>query len=114
MNRQTSMSHKTYLIEVREFLLKLIVAKLEERIRDDSVSIVLDDFLIEAIESVVKMNSVLEETEDNIQDMFDETVVECFGKIASFKNDPEFVHMFASKQFSEHVSGKQIIDMLNV
>jgi len=106
------MSYEVYLQEVRQFLLKLIVAKLEERVLDKSITVVLNDFIVEAIESIAKIDSVVEGSEDDKQDMFDEIVIECFAKIEGFTDDSELATLFSNKRFNDQMSGSEFLAFL--
>jgi hypothetical protein len=107
-------NQKASLQVVRKFLVKLIVEKLEERIRNQSISVVLEGTVNEAIESVIHMDSLAEGFEYCIPDMYDEVLAECFTKIEGFTKDSELAHLLASKRFSEGVTGAEVLDTLKV
>jgi len=92
----------------------LIVEKLEERIRDQSVSVVLEGTVNEAIESVIHMDSLAEGSEYYISDMYDEVLVECFGKIEGFTKGSELARLLSEKRISEFMSGHEFIDHLKL
>jgi len=105
---------KASLQVVRQFLIMLIVEKLEERIRDQSVSVVLEGTVNEAIESVIHMDSLAEGSEYYISDMYDEVLVECFGKIEGFTKGSELARLLSEKRISEFMSGHEFIDHLKL
>lgn len=103
------MSQKASLQVVKQFLIKLIVAKIEERIRDQSVSVVLDDSVDEAIEAVIHLDSVAEGSEYYIADIYDEVLTECFQKMGGFTQGSELARSLSEKRMSEYMSGAEYV-----
>lgn len=99
------MNQNTYLAEIRQFLVDLIVKTLEDRIRDEAVAVVWDDFLNDAAISVYKIDCIVDDLECGYDDYFDDLAEEFFAEVIKQNDDVKLIKIVAEKSFSKDMSG---------
>ncbi len=107
------MNQNTYLAEIRQFLVDLIVKTLEDRIRDEAVAVVWDDFLNDAANSVYKIDCIVDELDSTYDGYFYELAEEFFAEVVKQNDDVELIKIFAEKSFSKDMSGIDFMIRVN-
>lgn len=104
------MIHQHYFEEIRQFLLQSVVKQIEERINDQAVQVVVNDFIDGAVRSIIKLDRVIAEDEFDLEDFYDEVLAECLEKAKAFSEGSDIMQMLEQKKLTEFTDGSEFLE----